>query len=86
MDNEKGDREKRHNDAPIPRNLEDWLTKEQLLAIKAVEKFGWELKFLRRPVFQDPIVVLFSPDGSKIGIMDKDGKIDVNPDITLREA
>ena len=85
MDNDKGDREKRHNEAPIPDNLEDWLTEEQLLALKHVESFGWQLKFIRRPAFQDPIVVLFSADGNKIGVMEKDGKIDMNPDITLRE-
>jgi len=77
--------DKRHNSEPIPSNLEDWLTQDQLMALKHVESFGWQLKFVRRPAFQDPIVVLFSADDKKIGVMGKDGKIDMNPDIQIRE-
>jgi len=79
------DREKRHNSEPIPSNLEDWLTEDQLMALKHVESFGWQLKFIRRPAFEDPIVVLFGADGNKIGVMGKDGKIDMNPDIKIRD-
>lgn len=79
------DKEKRHNDVPIPDNLEDWLTEDQLMALKHVESFGWELKFIRRPAFQDPIVVLFNSNGNKIGVLEKDGKIDMNPDIIIRD-
>jgi hypothetical protein len=77
--------DKRHDSEPIPSNLEDWLTQDQLMALKHVESFGWQLKFVRRPAFQDPIVVLFSADNKKIGVMGKDGKIDMNPDIQIRE-
>lgn len=79
------DQEKRHDSEPIPSNLEDWLTQDQLMALKHVESFGWQLKFVRRPAFQEPIVVLFSADDKKIGVMGKDGKIDMNPDIQIRE-
>lgn len=79
------DNEKRHNSDPVPNNLEDWLSEDQLMALKHVESFGWQLKFIRRPAFQDPVVVLISADGDKIGVMGKDGKIDMNPDIKIRE-
>ena len=79
------DNEKRHNSDPVPSNLEDWLTEDQLMALKHVESFGWQLKFIRRPAFQDPVVVLISADGDKIGVMGKDGKIDMNSDIKIRE-
>ena len=79
------DKEKRHNDVPIPENLEDWLTQDQLDALKQLENFGWKLKFIRRPAFQDPIVIIYSENGSKIGLLEKDGKIDMNPDITIRD-
>ena len=79
------DNEKRHDSDPIPKNLEDWLTQDQIMALKHVESFGWELKFVRRPAFQDPIVVLYSGNGDTIGVMGKDGKIDMNPDIKIRK-
>lgn len=79
------DQDKRHNSEPIPSNLEDWLTQDQVMALKQVENFGWSLKFVRRPAFQDPVVVLYSADGNKIGVMGKDGKIDMNPDIKVRD-
>jgi hypothetical protein len=79
------DNDKRHGDDPIPENLEDWLSQDQLNALKQIRSFGWELKFVRRPVFQDPIVIIYCDDGNKIGVLGKDGKIDMNPDITIRD-
>ena len=79
------DNEKRHNDDPIPENLEDWLTQDQLDALKQIRNFGWELKFVRRPAFQDPVAIIFCDNGKKIGVLEKDGKIDMNPDITIRD-
>ncbi len=77
--------EKRHNDDPIPKNLEDWLSQDQLDALNQIRNFGWELKFIRRPVFQDPIVVVICSDGNKVGVLEKDGKINMNPGITIRD-
>lgn len=77
--------DKRHNDDPIPKNLEDWLSQDQLDALKQISNFGWELKFVRRPAFQDPVAVIFCADGNKIGVLEKDGKINMNPDITIRD-
>jgi hypothetical protein len=79
------DKEKRHGNDPIPENLEDWLTQDQLDALNQVGNFGWQLKFIRRPVFQDPIVILISNNGEKIGLLEKDGRIKMDPDITIRD-
>ena len=79
------DNEKRHGDDPIPKNIEDWLTQDQLDALNQISNFGWELKFVRRPAFQDPIAVVYRADGNKIGVLQKDGKIDMSPDITIRD-
>lgn len=77
--------EKRHNDDPIPKNLGDWLSQDQLDALKQIENFGWQLKFIRKPAFQDPIVIIYCPDGNKIGLLERNGKIDMKPDIVLRD-
>lgn len=63
------DREKRDREEPIPDNLEEILSEFQLIALHRIEGFGWELRFLRRPAFQAPIPVIFSTDGTKIGVL-----------------
>ena len=77
--------DKRRGAAPIPENLEDWLTRDQLDALKQIGNFGWQLKFVRRPAFQDPVVIIYCSDGNKIGLLENDGKIDMNPDIVIRD-
>jgi hypothetical protein len=77
--------EKRRDADPIPENLEDWLSQDQLDALKQLGNFGWQLKFIRRPVFQDPIVIVYSRDKDQFGILEKDGKIDMDSGITIRD-
>ena len=77
--------EKRRDADPIPENLEDWLSQDQLDALKQLENFGWQLQYIRRPAFQDPIVIIYCRDNNKFGILEKDGKIDTDPDIVIRD-
>ena len=79
------DYEKRDREDPIPDNLEKILSEFQLLALHRIEGFGWELRFVRRPPFQAPTVVVFSADGNKIGVLEEDGRINMEPDIQLRQ-
>jgi len=77
--------DKRSGQEPIPDNLDDWLTPEQIQMLHQIESFGWHIKFIRRPVFQDPVVVLVSDDNKKIGVLEKDGRINMEPDIIIRD-
>ena len=79
------DNDKRTGQLAVPDNLEDWLTPEQMQMLHQIESFGWKIKFIRRPVFQDPVIVLVSDNGKKIGVLEKDGRINMDPDITLRD-
>lgn len=81
MDEEKRDREK-----PIPDNLEEILSEFQVMALRRIESFGWELRFVRRLTFQIPTVVVFSADGTKIGVLEEDGRINMESDIKLRDS
>lgn len=76
--------EKRDQEKPIPDNLEEMLSDFQIMALHRIEGFGWELRFVRRPTFQVPTVVVFSADGAKIGVLEEDGRINMEPDIKLR--
>ena len=79
------DNDKRTGQEAIPDNLDDWLTPDQKQMLHQIESFGWRLKYIRRPVFQDPIVILISDDGKKIGVLEKDGRVNMEPDITIRD-
>jgi hypothetical protein len=78
------DREKRKGEKPVPDNLGETLNQAQLLALRQVENFGWSLRFVRRPLFQEPVPVVVSTDGETIGILEEDGRLNVQPDIKLR--
>lgn len=79
------DREKRKGDTPIPDNLEAVLNKAQWQALPGVELSGWELRFVRRKLFQEPVPVLRNRNDNRTGILGEDGKITVQADIKLRE-
>jgi hypothetical protein len=79
------DKEKRKGDKPVPEHLEEVLSEMQMLALHQVESFGWQLRFVRRPLFQEPVPVVFSADGMKIGILEEDGRINMEPEIQVRK-
>ena len=53
------------------------LTAAQLSTLNTLERFGWELKFIRRA--PERIAVLFDPDARKYAILDEHGNLDENP-------
>jgi len=77
--------DKRKGDKPIPDNLKDHLNADQLAQLVTIEKFGWSLKYIRRPLFQECVVVVVNPDGSSIGVLERDGRLNLEPDIETRE-
>jgi hypothetical protein len=79
------DKEKRKGDEPVPAHLEKVLSEMQMLALHQVESFGWQLRFVRRPLFQEPVPVVFSADGAKIGVLEEDGRINMEPEIEVRK-
>ena len=79
MDNDKRNRQK-----PVPSNIDEFLSEEQKMALNKIEGYGWRLEFIRRPLFQEPTVVVFGPDNGQIGVLQKDGTIERNPELALR--
>ena len=67
-----------------PENALSMLTDLQRIALRRIENFGWQLKFIRQPSFEPPLVVVESSSGVNIGVLDEDGGVDMNPRITLR--
>ena len=76
--------EKRIGEKAIPDNVDDYLNDLQKVILDKINKFGWSLKFVRRPSNENPIVVIQDQDGKKIGVMKEDGEIDFETGIELR--
>ena len=77
--------EKRSSDMPVPDNINDYLTDAQFAELHHIESFGWTLKYVRRPLFQERVVVVINPDGSSIGILEEDGRLNLESNIDTRE-
>lgn len=78
-------RERRKGARPDPEQLRSLLTPEQQAALPLLEQFGWQLRFVRRPLFQDPVPILFSRDGSRWVSLEPDGSVNESPGFRLRD-
>ena len=80
------DRERRKPAESVnPAGLRAGLTPKQLEALVTLELFGWSLRFVRRPMFLDPIPVLFRADGQKFVVLLADGTLDEDPQFEIRD-
>ncbi len=61
------------------------LTPAQTREIATLEHFGWDLRFVRRPLFRDPVPVLFQRDGSRWIVVEGDGTLNENPGFKIRD-
>ena len=79
------DKERRHNPARDSASLRRELNEAQRVELASLEHFGWELKFVRRPMFQTPIPVVFDGDRKKFAVLEPDGTLNENPGFEIRE-
>ncbi|WP_019399438.1 MULTISPECIES: hypothetical protein [Pseudoxanthomonas] len=68
-----------------PQQLVAGLTPGQQATVETMRHFHWELRFVRRPLFQPPIPFLFDRDGKRYVVLREDGSIDEHPDLPLRD-
>lgn len=79
------DRERRSDTTPTSQELRKLLNEDQLMTLRELERFGWELKFIRRPPFQEMIPVVFDGDRKSFSILRVDGTLEDNPGIAIRD-
>ncbi|MCG8017067.1 MAG: hypothetical protein JAY97_12700 [Candidatus Thiodiazotropha sp. 'RUGA'] len=72
-------REKRTGIPPVPENFAELLNQWQQNTLQRIENFGWRVKFIRRPLFQDITIVVTNPTGDQIGTLELDGEVSVHP-------
>ncbi|MDX1569553.1 MAG: hypothetical protein R3200_03645 [Xanthomonadales bacterium] len=65
--------------------MEKELNDSQLTTLRNIETFGWELKFIRRPLFQKPIPVVFDGSRQAFAIIEQDGTLNEKPDLKIRD-
>ncbi len=78
--------ERRKGQEAIPAHLTDVLSDAQVATVRGLQKFGWRLLFVRRPLFQDPQPIMESPRHSEMGAIDLDGVLDTTSDLRIRLA
>ncbi len=79
-------RERRSN-KPIPIDpeiLAEGLNPAQRKTLSTLRDFHWTLRFVRRPMFGDPVPVLFDRDNQRYVIIEADGAVNAHPDLVLR--
>lgn len=78
-------KERRKGQEAVPNDLRSRLTELQRHTLASLENFGWSVRFVRRPLFQDQVVVLVDPSGQQHAILHEDGSIDRNHlDVEIR--
>ncbi len=77
--------EKRKGEPPIPADIQDVLSPDQMMTLRQLENFGWQVAFVRRPLFQESVIVVSSTDNGKIGVLEDNGQLNLQPDIRIRD-
>lgn len=77
--------DRRKNERELSIALKRQLNDDQRMTLNELERYGWELKFIRRKPFQPPIPVVFDGSRSKFAVLEQDGTLNENPEIKIRE-
>lgn len=60
------------------------LNEAQRQTLSELERFGWEIRFVRRPLFQDPIPVVVDGDRKSFAVLTPAGELDESPGFNFR--
>lgn len=78
------EKDNRNTQQPIPDDLEHVLNSKQLAALQIIQSIGWQLEFVRRPLFLEAVPVVYNSTLDQIGILDSDGNIDLQVELNTR--
>lgn len=76
--------ERRRLDKERSTELKRELNEDQLMTLRGLEQFGWELKFIRRPPFQAKVAVVFDGDRKSYAVIEADGTLNEKNDLNIR--
>jgi hypothetical protein len=67
----------------LPTSLDNWLNKAQMLSLRTMEYFGWQLWFIRRQQLPT-VVVIRDSYSAQFAVLEPGGQINQEPMIKLR--
>lgn len=76
--------ERRKARKPLLEILKSELNPDQRETLGELEKFGWELRFVRHDPEQRPVPVIFDSEHAKFAVLDQDGSLDEEAFIDIR--
>ena len=76
--------ERRTGNQEINDELLGYLSQEQLSTLNRLERFGWNLKFVRHSLFQDVTVVISNEESNDIAVIEDDGVFNKEHGLFLR--
>ena len=77
--------ERRNAARKLLQTLKRELNDAQLETLTGLEKFGWELKFVRRKPFAPPVAVVVDGDRKSLALLEEDGTLNEKPDLEIRQ-
>ncbi len=78
------EQDRRNERKALPDILKEELNAEQRDTLGELEKYGWELRFVRHDPDQRPVPVIFDSAKSKFAVLDQDGTLDEEAFIDIR--
>jgi hypothetical protein len=76
--------EKRKGIKPVPDDPLGYLNEAQRFTYHRMKASGWRIKFIRRPMYQNPVCVMTDSDDTSLALIERNGFLNKNPDIPLR--
>tara|TARA_R100000687_G_scaffold30831_2_gene25677 strand:- start:14 stop:205 length:192 start_codon:yes stop_codon:yes gene_type:complete len=61
------------------------LNEDQRISLQQLENFGWSLRYVRRPLFLEPVAIVYHSGICAHAVLDIDGTLDRNSDVNLRQ-
>jgi len=76
--------ERRKARKPLPEILKSELNQDQRDTLDDLEKFGWELRFVRHDPQQRPVPVIFDSEHAKFAVLEPDGSLNAEAFVKIR--
>lgn len=77
-------RERRNNLKPTQDSVEKILSPQQLTALLRYERFSWRLWFIRSPLFQEPLPILYNVKTNQTGTLEPNGQLNTQTELKVR--
>lgn len=78
-------KDRRKDEARDLARLRAGLNAKQLSTIATMQHLGWTLRFVRRPLFLEPVPVMFDRAGRRSAVIEPDGTANGDHGLKLRD-